>query len=114
MQFISKCGIQFPSDSRPILFNYYTYSKDYIVDQVENSLQNLQIHFLDLLLLHRPSPLIQSDEINAAIDQLITQRKIKAIGVSNFTPSHIDLIQENHPVVYNQIECSLSQLPTPL
>lgn len=107
LYFISKCGIQFSNNSSPIFYNYYNYSKDYIVAQVENSLQNLQTDFLDLLLLHRPSPLMQSDDINAAIYQLITQGKIKAFGVSNFTSSQIDLIQESHPIVYNQIECSL-------
>ena len=107
LYFISKCGIQFSNNSSPIFYNYYSYSKDYIVAQVENSLQNLQTDFLDLLLLHRPSPLMQSDDINAAIYQLITQGKIKAFGVSNFTSSQIDLIQESHPIVYNQIECSL-------
>ena len=107
LYFISKCGIQFSNNSSPIFYNYYSYSKDYIVAQVENSLQNLQTDFLDLLLLHRPSPLMQSDDINAAIYQLISQGKIKAFGVSNFTSSQIDLIQESHPIVYNQIECSL-------
>jgi len=107
LYFISKCGIQLSNNSSPIFSNYYSYSKDYIVAQVENSLQNLQTDFLDLLLLHRPSPLMQSDDINAAIYQLITQGKIKAFGVSNFTSSQIDLIQESHPIVYNQIECSL-------
>lgn len=107
LYFISKCGIQFSNNSSPILLNYYNYSKDYIVAQVENSLQNLQTDFLDLLLLHRPSPLMQSDDINAAIYQLISQGKIKAFGVSNFTSSQIDLIQESHPIVFNQIECSL-------
>ena len=107
LYFISKCGIQFSNNSSPIFYNYYNYSKDYIVAQVENSLQNLQTDFLDLLLLHRPSPLMQSDDINAAIYQLTTQGKIKAFGVSNFTSSQIDLIQESHPIVYNQIECSL-------
>ena len=111
LYFISKCGIQFSNNSSPILYNYYSYSKDYIVAQVENSLQNLQTDFLDLLLLHRPSPLMQSDDINAAIYQLITQGKIKAFGVSNFTSSQIDLIQESHPIVYNQIECSLLHYP---
>ncbi len=107
LYFIWKCGIQFSNNSSPIFYNYYNYSKDYIVAQVENSLQNLQTDFLDLLLLHRPSPLMQSDDINAAIYQLTTQGKIKAFGVSNFTSSQIDLIQESHPIVYNQIECSL-------
>lgn len=108
LYFISKCGIQFPSKSRPILFNYYTYTKEYIIAQAENSLRNLKTDYLDLLLLHRPSPLMQSDEIGLAIDRLITEGKIKAFGVSNFTPSQIDLIRDRHSIVCNQIECSLT------
>ena len=105
---ISKCGIQFPTDSSPVLFNYYTYSKSYITAQVERSLRELQTEYLDLLLLHRPSPLMDSDEINAAIDQLLSEGKIKAFGVSNFTPSQIDLIRKDNAISCNQIECSLS------
>ena len=106
--FISKCGIQCPSEFNPKLLNYYSYSKSYIINQVERSLLNLKTDYLDLLLLHRPSPLMQGDEINSAIDQLKAEGKIKNYGVSNFTPSQIDLIQETTPILFNQIECSLS------
>lgn len=108
LYFISKCGIQFPTDTSPVLFNYYSYSKSYIIQQVERSLTNLQTDYLDLLLLHRPSPLMEAGEINAALDKLIAQGKIKAFGVSNFSPSQIDLINENNPIIFNQIEFSLS------
>ena len=106
--FISKCGIQCPSEFNPILLNYYSYSKSYIINQVERSHLNLKTDYLDLLLLHRPSPLMQGDEINSAIDQLKAEGKIKNYGVSNFTPSQIDLIQESTPILFNQIECSLT------
>lgn len=106
--FISKCGIQYPSDFNPKLLNYYSYSKSYIINQVERSLLNLKTDYLDLLLLHRPSPLMQGNEINSAIDQLKAEGKIKNYGVSNFTPSQIDLIQETAPIIFNQIECSLT------
>ena len=90
------------------MLNYYSFSKSYIINQVERSLLNLKTDYLDLLLLHRPSPLIQRDEVNSAIDQLKTEGKIKNYGVSNSTPSQIDLIQETTPVIFNQIECSLT------
>ena len=90
------------------MLNYYSFSKSYIINQVERSLLNLKTDYLDLLLLHRPSPLIQRDEVNSAIDQIKTEGKIKNYGVSNFTPSQIDLIQETTPVIFNQIECSLT------
>ena len=97
--FISKCGIQCPSDFNPILLNYYSYSKSYIINHVERSLLNLKTDYLDLLLLHRPSPLMQGNEINLAIDQLKAEGEIKNYGVSNFTPSQIDLIQETAPII---------------
>lgn len=106
--FISKCGIQCPSDFNPILLNYYSHSKSYIINQVERSLLNLKTDYLDLLLLHRPSPLMRGSEINLAIDQLKAEGKIKNYGVSNFTPSQIDLIQETAPIIFNQIECSMT------
>ena len=55
---ISKCGIQYPSDKRPLKVKYYDYSKDHIRFSVENSLKNLKTDYLDVLLLHRPSPLM--------------------------------------------------------
>ena len=106
--FISKCGIQCPSEFNPILLNYYSYSKSYIINQVERSLLNLKTDYLDLLLLHRQSPLMQGSEINLALDQLKAEGKIKNYGVSNFTNSQIDLIQETALIIFNQIECSLT------
>ncbi len=91
------------------MLNYYSFSKSYIINQVERSLLNLKTDYLDLLLLHRPSLLIQGDEVNSAIDQLKTEGKIKNYGVSNFTHSQIDLIQETTLVLLTQIECSLTK-----
>jgi predicted oxidoreductase len=51
---------------------------------------------------------MQGSEINLAIDQLKAEGKIKNYGVSNFTNSQIDLIQETALIIFNQIECSLT------
>lgn len=110
IQLISKCGIQYIGKSRPTnRVKHYEYSKEYIVWSVEQSLHNLQTDYLDLLLLHRPSPLMNADEISEAIDVLITQGKIKEFGVSNFTPNQTALIQSKTKVAVNQIEISLTQ-----
>ena len=58
--------------------------------------------------MHRQSPLMQGSEINLAIDQLKAEGKIKNYGVSNFTNSQIDLIQETALIIFNQIEYSLT------
>lgn len=108
VQFISKCGIQFDSEKRPNVVKHYNYTKAYIIWSVEQSLKNLHTDYLDLLLLHRPSPLMQPDEISEAISTLTKAGKIKNFGVSNFTPSQIALLETSVAVVANQVEFSLT------
>lgn len=106
IQLISKCGIQLPSENRNTKIHHYNYSKEHIVWSAEHSLKNLKTDYLDLLLLHRPSPLMQVDEIAEAIEKLKSEGKILDFGVSNFTSSQTDLIQTKIKVNYNQIEFS--------
>lgn len=108
IQLISKCGIQFPSEKRGTKVHHYDYSKSHIIESAEQSLKNLKTDYLDLLLIHRPSPLMQVDEIAEAIEKLKTEGKILDVGVSNFTPSQTDLIQTKMKVNYNQIEFSVT------
>ena len=61
--FITKCGIQYPSDTRPLKVKHYDYTPEHIRFSVSNSLQNLQTDYIDLLLLHRPSPLMDAAAI---------------------------------------------------
>lgn len=110
VQFISKCGIQFVSEERKSVVKHYDYSAKYINWSAEQSLKNLQTDYLDLLLLHRPSPLMQPDEIALAIEKLKQGGKILDFGVSNFTPSQTDLIRAKTRVSYNQIEYSITHL----
>ena len=108
VQLISKCGIQLPSENRTTKIHHYNYSKSHIIWSAEQSLKNLKTDYLDLLLLHRPSPLMQVDEIAEAIEKLKTEGKILDFGVSNFTPSQTDLIQTKTEITYNQIEFSVT------
>lgn len=108
IQLISKCGIQHVTGNRSNRIKHYDYSKDYIIWSVENSLKNLQTDYLDVLLLHRPSPLMVADEIAEAITKLQSEGKIVDFGLSNFTPSQTDLIQQKIKVSYNQIQFSAS------
>ncbi|HRZ31568.1 MAG TPA: aldo/keto reductase [Flavobacterium sp.] len=106
IQLISKCGIQHVCDTRNNRIKHYDYSKEYIFWSVENSLKNLQTDYLDVFLLHRPSPLMVADEIAEAVEQLKKDGKILDFGLSNFTPSQTDLIQQKTKVSYNQIQFS--------
>jgi len=108
IQLISKCGIVYASPKRPTKIKHYNYSRDYIIKSVENSLKNLATDYLDLLLLHRPSPLMEPNEIMEAIAKLGQEGKIKSFGVSNFTTSQVELITSEVPVEVNQIEFSLT------
>lgn len=107
IQLITKCGIQYTSVKRPENhIKHYEYSKDYIIWSAENSLKNLQTDYLDVLLLHRPSPLMQADEIAEAVSKLKADGKILSFGVSNFTPSQTELIRQKTQVDINQIQFS--------
>jgi predicted oxidoreductase len=106
IQLISKCGIQHTLGSRPTKVKHYDYSKEYIIWSAENSLKFLRTDHLDILLLHRPSPLMQPDEIAEAAEKLKREGKIKAFGVSNFTNTQTDLIRSRTEVFCNQIEFS--------
>ena len=110
IQLISKCGIQYTCENRNNKIKHYNYNKDYIIWSAEKSLKNLKTEYLDLLLLHRPSSLMHPDEISEAIVQLKKQGKIKNFGVSNFTPSQVEMISKAQEVSVNQIEFSLTHL----
>ena len=110
IQLISKCGIQMISENRNNKIKHYEYSKDYIIASAEQSLKNLQTDYLDLLLLHRPSPLMQANEIAEAVEILKIAGKILDFGASNFTPSQSDLIETKTKINYNQIEFSITHL----
>ncbi|WP_291964395.1 aldo/keto reductase [Maribacter sp.] len=108
IQLISKCGIQFYVKERSNRVKHYDYSTAYIISSVERSLKKLQTDHLDLLLLHRPSPLMNPSEIAEAVDKLKQDGKIRQFGVSNFTPAQIQLIEKEIQVEANQVEFSLS------
>ncbi|GAA0220615.1 aldo/keto reductase [Marinomonas primoryensis] len=109
MEIITKCGILLPSNSRPdINVHRYNYRAEHILASVDRSLANLQCEYIDTLLLHRPSPLMNADEVAQAFDLLFTLGKVKHFGVSNFTTNQFDLLQSrlDAPLIINQVELS--------
>ena len=108
--FISKCGIMYPSKKLPIKTKYYDYSEDHIIKSVNNSLKYLQTDYLDCLLLHRPSPLMDINIIANTVESLIKSGKIKSFGVSNFTADQMDMFKGKVEILYNQINLSLTDL----
>lgn len=100
----SKCGI------RPGAFTCYDFSKAHIIRSVETSLRRLQTDRLDYLLLHRPDLLMEPEEVAEAFDQLESQGKVLHFGVSNHTPSQIELLKTcvKQPLEINQLQFSLA------
>lgn len=110
IQIVTKCGICIPTEKKNFPLKHYNYSKEYILNQVDESLKNLKTDYIDLLLLHRPSPLMNPEEIAAAFGILRSSGKVRDFGVSNFTTSQFDLISKCFPqLVTNQVEISLTE-----
>ena len=108
LQFITKCCIQMPCEARPLSVKHYDYSSNHIQKSVDNSLKALRTDYIDLLLFHRPSPLLNVETATQIIQKLLKEGKIKSFGVSNFTPAQIALLQKELRPSWNQIECSLT------
>tara|TARA_R110000868_G_scaffold124959_4_gene330134 strand:- start:67309 stop:68184 length:876 start_codon:yes stop_codon:yes gene_type:complete len=108
IQLISKCGIQMTSGNRNNSVKHYQYNKEYIIWSAEESLKKLKTDYLDVFLLHRPSPLLEPEEIAEAVLSLKNAGKIKKFGVSNFTSSQVALLETAIPVAGNQMEFSLT------
>ncbi|MHA7863273.1 aldo/keto reductase [Flagellimonas marinaquae] len=107
IQLITKCGIQL-TRGRDNRINHYQYDKDYIIWSAEESLRKLKTDYLDFFLIHRPSPLMEPNEIAEAARHLLVSGKIKKFGVSNFTTSQVAILEKTIPVEGNQVEFSLT------
>jgi predicted oxidoreductase len=111
LQLITKCGIKMVTPNRPQhTIKHYDTGKQHILQSVETSLKNLGTDYMDVLLLHRPSPLLHPDEVAETFTQLQGQGKVKAFGVSNFTASQMMLLHQRFPLAYNQLQLSVTHL----
>jgi predicted oxidoreductase len=111
MEIVSKCGIKFPSAKRPESWvKHYDTSRKHIVWSAENSLSMLGTDRLDLLLIHRPDPLLDPEVVAKAFSSLKQSGKVLHFGVSNFTPSQFEMLQSYlpFPLVTNQLEISIT------
>ena len=107
MEIVTKCGIATTANPDNALGHYITDS-DHIIKSAEQSLVNLATDRLDLLLIHRPDPLMDADEVAAAFLNLHQSGKVRHFGVSNFTPAQFTLLQSRLPftLATNQVEIS--------
>ncbi len=107
MEIVSKCGIALTAKPEHAL-NHYNTGKAHIIASAEDSLRKLATDHLDLLLIHRPDPLMDADEVAEAFISLKQAGKVKHLGVSNFSARQFELLQSRlpFPLVTNQLEIS--------
>lgn len=113
IEIVTKCGIKIMSNKYPERkIPHYDYSFDHIVSSADNSLKNLGTDYIDLLLLHRPSPFFNPEEAARAFNHLAEEGKVLHFGVSNFTPLQFESFDSHcyDKLVTNQIKISPAQL----
>ncbi|HWN70759.1 MAG TPA: aldo/keto reductase [Haliangium sp.] len=86
----------------------YNSSERYLIDACEDSLQRLQTDVIDLYQIHRPDLMAHPHEVASALTTLHAQGKIRAVGVSNYTPAQLEALQAHlaMPIATQQPEIS--------
>ena len=84
------------------------YGYDQTLHAFDKSAGKLGVEQIDLLLLHQalPTAFDRTQEAYRALEKLLADGKVRAIGVSNFMPDHLETLMERASVVpaLNQIE----------
>ena len=110
IEIVTKCDIVAPAGRHAqARVKYYDTSRQHITQSVEDSLRLMGIEQIDLLLIHRPDPMMDHHETGTTLDDLVASGKVSNIGVSNFRPWDMDLLQSamKTRLVTNQIEISV-------
>ena len=113
MEIVSKCDIVIDAGRHSgARVKHYDTTAAHINASVDVSLSEMGVDDIDVLLIHRPDPLMDHHETGAALDALVDAGKVRAVGVSNFRPWDWNLLQSamRHPLVTNQIELSLKRI----
>jgi len=110
VEIITKCGIVAPAGRyADTAVKHYDTSPAHIAKSIDHSLREMNIDHIDLLLIHRPDPMMDHHKTGKALDKAVKCGKVRAVGVSNFKPHDWDLLQSamKTRLVTNQIELSL-------
>ena len=113
MEIVSKCDIVIDAGRHSgARVKHYDTTAAHINASVDVSLSEMGVDDIDVLLIHRPDPLMDHHDTGAALDALVDAGKVRAVGVSNFRPWDWNLLQSamRHPLVTNQIELSLKRI----
>ncbi|WP_257351639.1 aldo/keto reductase [Pseudalkalibacillus decolorationis] len=100
----TKCGIR---------KGFFDFSKEHILESVDNSLKRLKTDYIDILLLHRPDALVEPEEVAEAFTKLKESGKVCHFGISNQNPMQIELLKKyvKQDLIINQLQFSLMHTP---
>lgn len=105
----SKCTIR----DLDLPTQYYDHTKEHILQSVDGSLKRLKTDYLDILLLHRPDPLTEPEEVAEAFDILYRSGKVRFFGVSNHNRWQMELLSSKlkQPLVVDQMQFNVTHTP---
>lgn len=108
IELVTKCGICRKCNERPhYKIHHYNTSKAHIIESAEKSLVNFGTDYLDLLMIHRPDALMHPDEVAEAFTLLKSSGKVLHFGVSNFSVTQFEMLNDRFPLVTNQVEANI-------
>jgi predicted oxidoreductase len=110
IEIVTKTDIMLLSQQWPSTrVKHYDTSPAHVRASVDRSLQRIGVDVIDLLLIHRPDPLMDAQALGECLDGLISSGKVRGVGVSNFMPWDVDLLQSrmSNKLQTNQLEVSL-------
>jgi predicted oxidoreductase len=106
MELVTKSTIVYPSATARV--KYYDNSERYVISQLEKSMKYMHTDHIDTLLLHRPNPFMNPEEVANAFDKLFKDGKVRTFGVSNYLPHEYRMLKSylRVPLITNQVELS--------
>lgn len=111
IQLITKCGIIKPCSEKPgFKISHYNTSKRHILESVDQSLTNLNTDYIDVLMINRPSPIMNYEEMAEAFHILKEAGKVREFGVVNFSSDQIRAMAKFYPITSHQSELSITNL----
>ena len=73
-------------------------SRGRVMSEITDSLRRLRTEYIDIYQVHWPDPLVPIEETAEALRRLHQEGRIRAIGVSNYSPEQMDVFRQVAPL----------------
>ncbi|MDX9866358.1 MAG: aldo/keto reductase [Kiritimatiellia bacterium] len=113
LELVTKAGIYVPCAACPGRRTaHYDATAGRLCASLDQSLKRLRTGRVDLFLVHRPDWLTRAEDTAQGLNRLVREGKIRAAGVSNYSPACVDLLNAclERPAAVNQIAFSLLRM----